>query len=131
MMGVILPLLSKYKYDRIKFESIQNKIYKLLALLSVIIVYSISSFVTPVIDFLFEGRYNSSIPVIRILIWALIPTFLDMISGYILIASDNEKEPLKINLIAIMISLAANFFILTFFFNKFLGYSGIRDKYFT
>jgi O-antigen/teichoic acid export membrane protein len=115
MMGVILPLLSKYKNDLIKFESIQNKVYRLLTLLSVLIVYSVSSFATPAIEFLFAGKYNSSIPVLRILIWALIPFFLDMISGYVLIAGGNEKEPLRINLFAILISLMGSIILINLF----------------
>jgi O-antigen/teichoic acid export membrane protein len=115
MMGVILPLLSKYKNELIKFESIQNKVYRLLALLSVLIVYSVSSFATPLIEFLFGGNYNSSIPVLRILIWALVPFYLDMISGYVLIADGFEKEPLKINLFAIMLSLTGNILLIHLF----------------
>jgi len=115
MMGVILPLLSKYKNEPSRFESIQNKVYRLLALLSVLIVYSVSSFAAPLIEFLFEGNYNSSIPVLRILIWALIPFYLDMISGYVLIADGFEKEPLKINLFAIMISLMGNILLIHLF----------------
>jgi len=115
MMGVILPLLSKYKNEPVKFELIQNKVYRLLALLSVFIVYSVSSFASPLIEFLFGGNYNSSIPVLRILIWALIPYYLDMISGYVLIADGLEKEPLKINSFAIMISLTGNIVLINLF----------------
>jgi O-antigen/teichoic acid export membrane protein len=108
MMGVILPLLSKYKDEPDKFESIQNKVYRLLTLLSVIIVYSVSIFASPFIEHFFLGKYNSSIPVLMILIWALVPYYLDMISGYVLIADGYEKEPLKINSIAILVSLISN-----------------------
>jgi O-antigen/teichoic acid export membrane protein len=115
MMGVVLPLLSKYKNEPGKFELVQNKVYRLLALLAVLIVYSVSSFAAPLIEFLFGGNYNSSIPVLRILIWALVPYYLDMISGYVLIADGLEKEPLRINSIAIMISLTGNIVLIHLF----------------
>ncbi len=115
MMGVILPLLSKYKNEPAKFESIQNKVYKFLALLSVFVVYSVSSFAMPFIEHFFQGKYNYSIPVLMILIWALVPYYLDMISGYILIADGSEKEPLKINSIAILISLTTNIILINVF----------------
>jgi O-antigen/teichoic acid export membrane protein len=115
MMGVILPLLSKYKSEPAKFESIQNKVYKLLVLLSVLIVYSVSLLANPFIEHFFLGKYNSSIPVLMVLIWALIPYYLDMISGYVLIADGSEKEPLKINSIAIIISLTTNIILIHLF----------------
>jgi O-antigen/teichoic acid export membrane protein len=115
MMGVILPLLSKYRNEPSKFESIQNNVYRLFALFSVSIVYTISSMAKPLIEFLFAGNYNSSIPVLSLLIWALIPYYLEMISGYTLIADGLEKEPLKINALAIVLSLVGNVVLIHLF----------------
>jgi O-antigen/teichoic acid export membrane protein len=115
MMGVILPLLSKYKNEPGKFKSIQNNVYRLFALFSVSIVYTISLMATPLIEFLFEGNYNSSIPVLIILVWALIPYYLEMLSGYVLIADGLEKEPLRINSLAIVLSLIGNIVLVNLF----------------
>jgi O-antigen/teichoic acid export membrane protein len=115
MMGVILPVLSKYKNEPNKFATIQNKVYRLLALLSVLIVYTVSSYATPFIEYIFLGKYNSSIPVLMILIWALVPYYLEMISGYVLIADGFENEPLRINLYAIVVSLICNVILINLF----------------
>jgi O-antigen/teichoic acid export membrane protein len=115
MMGVILPLLSKYKNKTDKFSLIQNKTYHWLALLATFIIYSISYFVPPFINIFFSGKYDFSIPVVSVLVWALLPYYLSMLSGYVLIAKGRENEILKINTFALFISLFSNIIFISFF----------------
>ena len=108
MMGVILPILSKYKNSPANFESVQNNVYRFLAILSVIIVYTVSSFAKPLLELLFSGKYNPSIPVLMVLVWTIVPYYLEYISGYSLIALGHEKELLNVNFYAIMVGLICN-----------------------
>ncbi len=112
MMGVILPILSKYKNSPANFESVQNKVYRFLAILSVIIVYTVSSFAKPLIELLFSGKYNPSIPVLMVLVWTIVPYFLEYISGYSLIALGYEKDLLRVNIGAILVGLISNILLI-------------------
>jgi O-antigen/teichoic acid export membrane protein len=115
MMGVILPLLSKYKDSVEKFAAVQNNVYKFLALLSIVIVYTVATFVQPFLELLFSGKYNASVPVIMVLVWTIVPYYLEYISGYSLIAIGHEKDLLHINLVSILVAVIANLLFINLF----------------
>lgn len=108
MMGVVLPLLSRFEQLKEKALLVQDYLYKLLLLLAITIVILLSYYYEPIVNTIFDSKYSKSIPVLLILIWAIIPYYLDMLNGNILISRGIEKKVVQVNIYAILISIISN-----------------------
>jgi O-antigen/teichoic acid export membrane protein len=111
LMGALLPLISGERLD----GPLLNRLRHLMALLysgALLVVLASVLLAEPVILLLGGEPYRNSILVLQVLMWALIPMFLNYFLNTLLLVAGHEKLMLRAALVCALINLVANLLLI-------------------
>ncbi len=92
LQRVVLPTLSNlHQLSADSFQSFVEKFLRYAALLSIGIGLFVTSFSKMIIHILYSDRYDPSVPVLQILVWAFVMASIRAILEIALLASDKQK----------------------------------------
>jgi O-antigen/teichoic acid export membrane protein len=113
LSGLILPLLSRYIYtNRGYFEEIAGKTSKVFLVLITPLVIG-TWFLAPFIIQIISGDgFMASVPVLRVLIFALACIFFGNYFNMLLIVSNAQKKLMKALLVIAVLNIAANILVI-------------------
>ncbi|MBN1155703.1 flippase [candidate division KSB1 bacterium] len=115
------PILSKlYKEDKLKFDKACYSSGKYFLILTIPLAILTSLIFDKVVVLFFGADFRPSILVLQIIIWSIIPFAISKLLSFALLASDNQKADLWVNLISTIIKG-----VLLIVFVYFWGYIGI------
>ncbi|MCD7781683.1 MAG: flippase [Methanosphaera sp.] len=112
----ILPIFAKfYVEDKSKLDYSYKKSLKYLSILSIPISMGTSILSDDIIYFMYGSAYANTIPILRLIIWALPAIFLSYILGNSIASINKQHETVKATFVCLLISTIGNFiFIMAF-----------------
>ena len=109
----LFPVISNFfKTSGSDFEAACRKSLRMLAIVTIPIAVSISLLADKIILLFYGSNYAPSIPVLKILIWALVPYAVSQIFAYALVASNNQKIDLAVNAASMVSNIVLNFLLI-------------------
>jgi len=116
----LFPMISNYfQASGEAFERACKKSLQILLIVTVPVTLAFSLFAEPIILLIYKAKLAAAIPVLRWLIWALMPYAISQIFAYALVASNNQRYDFFVN----VASMVANIILNWFFIQRF-GYMG-------
>lgn len=114
----LLPSLSRAATNN-ENENIvlARKLLQFLICLSIPIAVGVTIMANPLIETLYKGEYNPSIPILILLGWTTIPTYFGIGVYQILVSQDRQKSWTKIMVMAIFVNLGLNVIFIPLFQN--------------
>lgn len=106
----LLPLLSRksvFGKADLRDSAMDSIRYMFIAVLPITVGTLILG--DQVVELVYGGKFSSAGPVLRLQALALIPFSMVLVFAQVLIASDNQRVDLAINVVAVLISLTMNF----------------------
>ncbi|MBN9393167.1 MAG: flippase [Chloroflexi bacterium] len=114
----LLPSLSRSAANNeAENNMLARKLLQFLICLSIPIAVGTSVMAGPLIETLYKGEFNPSIPILIILGWTTIPTYLGIGLYQILVAQDRQKSWTKVMVMAIFINLGLNVILIPLYQN--------------
>lgn len=101
------------------FELACKKGLQLLLVLTVPLALALSLLADPVIGLIYGEKFAAAAPVLRVLIWVVVPYAASQIFAYALVASNNQRYDLLVNAVSMLANLALNGLLISRF-----GYMG-------
>ena len=115
------PVLSKlFLEDKSKFERACFSSAKYFLISTIPFALIITFLSDKIITIIFGRDFTSSILVLQILIWALIPFTISKVLSFAMLAGDRQKDDLKVNIVSTIIK-----FSLLIVFVIYYGYIGV------
>ncbi len=113
LSGLILPLLSRFIFtDRSRFEEIANKTFKVFCIIIVPIIVG-TWFLAPDIITIVSGTgFQESVPVLRVLIFALGFIFFGSYFNMILVVGNAQKKLMQTLIYAAVFNISLNLFLI-------------------
>lgn len=119
-IAAIQPVIFRlFKFSREKFEMVCKKSIKYIFIATLPIAVGITILADRFIGLFFKSEFLASTDALRILIWALVPFSTVLVFAYALIASNNQKIDLRINIIGLICNVSLNLLLIPKF--DFLG----------
>jgi len=123
----LFPIISNYYRagraapgaDANPFELACKKGLQLLLVLTVPVALALSLLADPIIALIYGEKFAAAAPVLRVLIWVVVPYAASQIFAYALVASNNQRYDLQVNAISMLANLVLNWMLITRF-----GYMG-------
>lgn len=113
LAGLILPLLSRYIFtERRRFEEIADKTFKVFFLIVIPIVVSTWFLAPDIIAIVSGAQFEASVPVLRILIFALSFIFFGSYFNMLLVVSNAQKKLMQTLIFAAVFNIALNLFLI-------------------
>ncbi len=120
VVGLVYPLLSRYIFtEKDKFLAITNTTIKFFALICIPIVVLVQFFAKDIIYIIGGDAYALSVPLLKVLIFALASIFFGNLFTAILLAANLQKK-----LMMILLSAATGNIILNIIFIPIYSYTG-------
>jgi O-antigen/teichoic acid export membrane protein len=94
------------------FEHACKKSLQVLLVVTVPITLAFSLFAEPIILLVYKAKLAAAIPVLRWLIWALIPYAISQILAYALVASNNQRYDFFVNAASMVANIILNWFLI-------------------
>lgn len=111
--GLILPLISRYIFsNRKKFEEIADETLKVFFALVTPIVVGTFFFAPAIIHIVSGGQFTESVPVLRILVFALGAIFFGQYFNMLLIAGSEQKKLMQALSVAAVFNVSLNLFLI-------------------
>ncbi|MEI9966461.1 MAG: flippase [Candidatus Moraniibacteriota bacterium] len=111
--GLILPLLSRFIYtDRARFEEIANKTFKVFILIVLPLMVGTFFLAPQIIAIVSGGSFALSVPVLRILIFALACIFFGQYFNMLLIVSNAQRKLMTALLFVAVFNIGLNLFFI-------------------
>ena len=111
LMGALLPAFSSSR-DKGDVRETCSTIMRFLLLSSLLLILVTLSFAPPVILALLGQSYADSIPTIKILVWASVPSFLNFALNTLLLSDHKEKVFLRTAAVCTVFNIGANLFMI-------------------
>jgi len=109
IVGLTLPLTSRYIFsDKRKFNKISNKTFKIFVLLTIPLVIGALFLANDMIHLIGGTDFNESVPVLRMLAFALLFIFFGNFFNNILIAGNLQTKLMRTLLICAIFNIVAN-----------------------
>jgi O-antigen/teichoic acid export membrane protein len=109
LAGLILPLLSRFIYtDRARFEEIANQTFKVFTLLVLPLVAGTFFLAPQIIAIISGGGFEPSVPVLRVLIFALACIFFGHYFNMLLIVANAQKKLMTALIFAAVVNVGLN-----------------------
>lgn len=113
LAGLILPLLSRFIFtQRTHFEEIANKTFKVFLLIVVPIIIGTWFLAPRIIAIISGSAFESSVPVLRILIFALGCIFFGSYFNMLLVVGNAQKKLMQTLIIAALFNVSLNLFLI-------------------
>ena len=113
LVASIFPILSKLlNSEPSKAITLFEKLFKYIFILSFIPAIYLFIFSQEVIEVIFKGKYEMSIPALSIMSWAIIPLSMDMFLNSVLIAMNKQKYSVIYGGLTIAVNFLAAFFLI-------------------
>jgi len=123
LMNSLFPVLSSLKNNSLELKKIFEKTYTIL-LLAGLLVFLSFSILAPSIVYLIAGQdFSSSILVLRILLGATFFSYLNHLTGYLLIALGEQTSLLRFSFWALLLNLLLNIILIPRF--SYLAAAGV------
>lgn len=115
LMNSLFPVLSFLKNNSLELKRIFKKTYTVL-LLAGLLVCAVFFIFAPSVIYLVAGRdFSSSILVLRILLAATFFSYLNHLTGFLLVALGEQKTLLRFSLCALLLNLFLNIILIPHF----------------
>ncbi len=113
LSGLILPLLSRFIFtQRTRFEEIANKTFKVFCIIVTPIIIG-TWFLAPDIIAIVSGtKFSESVPVLRILIFALGFIFFGSYFNMLLVVGNAQKKLMQTLIFAALFNIGLNIFLI-------------------
>jgi len=111
VMGALLPVFSAAGLDQDARERCRT-VMKFLYLTGLLITLATLAFAAPVVLFILGPSYSGSATVLEILVWAGVPTFLNLALNTLLLAAHREKVFLWTATVCTVFNIAANLLLI-------------------
>lgn len=109
IVGLTLPLTSRYIFDdKKKFGKVSDKTFKIFILLTTPLVIGALLLANDIISLLGGGKFEESVMVLRILVFAILFIFFGNFFSNILLAGNLQKKMMKVSLICAVFNILAN-----------------------
>lgn len=113
LAGLILPLLSRFIFtDRLRFEEIADKTFKVFCLIIVPIIVGTWFLAPDIIAIVSGGDFEASVPVLRILIFSLGFIFFGSYFNMLLVVGNAQKKLMQTLLLAAIFNISLNLFLI-------------------
>ncbi len=113
LAGLILPLLSRFIFtQRDRFEEIADKTFKVFFLIIIPIIIGTWFLAPDIITIVSGSEFQESIPVLRILIFALGFIFFGSYFNMLLVVGNAQKKLMQTLIFAALFNIALNFFLI-------------------
>jgi O-antigen/teichoic acid export membrane protein len=114
LMNALLPVLSRSSSNLGKDE-ICSKAMRILYALALFLILSVMLFATPVINLVLGAGYEGSSAVLRVLIWSIVPIFLNNALNTTLLSAGGERIFLITAAVCTLFNLTANLILVPHF----------------
>jgi O-antigen/teichoic acid export membrane protein len=111
LMGALLPAFSSSR-DKGNVRETCSTVMRFLLLSSLFLVLVTLSFARPVILDLLGQGYADSIPTIKILVWASVPSFLNFALNTLLLSDRKERVFVRTAAVCTVFNIGANLFLI-------------------
>ncbi|MCI5867694.1 MAG: flippase [Methanosphaera sp.] len=112
----ILPLFSKLFIDRQDMLAYSyKKSLKYLSLLSIPIAMGTTLLADKIVLFMYGASYANTIPILRLIIWALPAIFLSYVLGTSITSINKQHETLRATFLCLILSLVGNYIFINLF----------------
>jgi O-antigen/teichoic acid export membrane protein len=119
----LFPVISNYYHAAGatggNFDFACKKGLQLLLVLILPAALSLSLLAPQIIELIYGPKYAGAAPVLRILIWVVVPYAVSQIFAYALVASNNQRYDLLVNAASMLVNFALNWWLIERF-----GYLG-------
>ncbi len=113
LSGLILPLLSRFIFThRPHFEEIANKTFKVFSIIIVPIVVGTWFLAPDIINIVSGDGFQESVPVLRVLIFALGFIFFGSYFNMLLVVGNAQKKLMQTLIYAAVFNIALNLFLI-------------------
>lgn len=113
LAGLILPLLSRFIFtQRAHFEEIANKTFKVFLLIVVPIIVGTWFLAPSIIAIISGSAFEASVPVLRILIFALGCIFFGNYFNMLLVVGNAQKKLMQTLILAAIFNISLNLFLI-------------------
>jgi len=113
LSGLILPLLSRFIFtNRMRFEEIADKTFKVFILIIVPIVLGTWFLAPDIIAIVSGGEFQESVPVLRILIVGLGFIFFGSYFNMLLIVGNAQKKLMQTLVVVAVLNISLNLFLI-------------------
>lgn len=114
----ILPTLSRLAVnqdDESNSATVSRNLLSFLICISLPVAVGTTVMAEPFINLIYFGKFNPSIPIMILLGWTTIPTYLGIGLGQILISQDRQSKWTVLMVMAIFVNGALNFVLIPYF----------------
>ncbi len=114
----LFPIISNYfhassgKGAGEQFELACKKGLQLLLVLTLPLALTLSLLADQIILLIYGAKYAGAIPVLRLLIWVVVPYAASQIFAYALVASNNQRYDLLVNAVSMVANIVLNWFLI-------------------
>ncbi len=109
----LFPMISNFfQASGEAFERACKKSLQVLLVVTVPITLAFSLFAEPIILLVYGAKLAAAVPVLRWLIWALIPYAVSQIFAYALVASNNQRYDFFVNAASMAANIVLNWFLI-------------------
>jgi len=116
----LFPMISNFFQESGEaFERACKKSLQILLVVTVPVALAFSLFAEPIILLVYKAKLAAAIPVLRWLIWALVPYAISQVFAYALVASNNQRYDFFVNAGSMVANIILNWFLIQRF-----GYLG-------
>jgi len=111
LVGAAFPVICRAAQDPEKIASLFEQVTSALIFIALFVAATGTIVSSTVVRLLFGSSYFSSVPLLRLLIWTVVPTFLHYALAYFLIAIGRQQVVPISAFVGVVVSLTCNFLL--------------------
>lgn len=110
LMTSLFPILAKSfsERDTLKLKEYYQRAFDILLVSGILIAVGVAALSSFIVNFLGGSDYSESVQILRILSFAVLPSFINHLTGYSLLAFGKQKLSLAIAVGALVLNIALN-----------------------
>jgi len=112
-VAAVQPVIFRlFRFSRERFEMVCKKSIKYILIANLPIAIGITILANKFVALFFKSEFLPSADALRILIWTLVPFSTVLVFAYALIASNNQRIDLRVNIIGLICNVSLNLLLI-------------------